>query len=102
MYPMLCQIFSSPRFEEMFLYVDRARGLEDVPQALLEHFGTPRPVMIIPLDERRRLARVEIQAVIEALRDKGYYLQMPPGGDVLSRDRAFSVEGDEAGVPGGE
>lgn len=86
---LLCQIFKSTRHDEMFLYVERARGLEDVPASLLEHFGRPESVMLIMLDPERALARVSIDAVIEAIREKGYYLQMPPGGGARDRDLAF-------------
>ena len=33
----------------------------------------------------RRLARVSASAVLEGLRDKGFYLQMPPGPEELRR-----------------
>ncbi|HEY7776237.1 MAG TPA: YcgL domain-containing protein, partial [Kineobactrum sp.] len=54
----VCQIFRSPRKAEMYLYVDKQRGLEDVPEALLASFGDPQPVMVLLLKPERRLARV--------------------------------------------
>ncbi|REC94508.1 YcgL domain-containing protein [Kushneria indalinina] len=89
--PLLCQIYKSARHEEMFLYVDRTRGLEVVPQELLAGFGTPQSIMIMVMTPERTLARVETTRVIEALKEKGYYLQMPPGGDARTRDLAFDV-----------
>ena len=88
---LLCQIYKSPRQEEMFLYVDRTRGLEVVPEALLEGFGAPQSIMMMVMTPERQLARVDTARVIEALKEKGYYLQMPPGGDARTRDLAFDV-----------
>ena len=42
---LLCQVFRSPRRQEMYLYVDKARGLEDVPEVLMNQFGEPEAVM---------------------------------------------------------
>lgn len=74
----ICQIFRSPRRAEMYLYVDKARGLVDVPEALLQHFGEPQPVMVLTLGSGRRLARVEVDDVLAAITECGYFLQMPP------------------------
>lgn len=90
---LLCQIYKSPLREEMFLYIDRARGLDPVPEALLASFGKPQSIMMMLLTPEQSLARVDARKVIEAIRDKGYYLQMPPSGDALSRDRAFDIGG---------
>lgn len=74
----LCTVYRSPRKEEMYLFVDRREGLERVPEELLERFGEPEVVLILKLDEGRRLARAEAGAVLEAIAEQGYYLQMPP------------------------
>ena len=74
----LCEIFKSPRRDEMYLYVDRARGLADVPEALLERFGTPVPVTVLMLSEDKPLARAKASDVLAAIEAQGFYLQMPP------------------------
>lgn len=75
---LLCEIFKSPSKEEMYLYVDKRRGLEEVPEALLEHFGTPISAMTLILTPEKRLGRAQAGDVMAAIREKGYYLQMPP------------------------
>ena len=75
---LLCEIFKSPRREEMYLYVEKARGLVDVPEVLLERFGKPVSAMTLILDESRSLARADVAEVIAAIDAKGFYLQMPP------------------------
>ncbi|KXS34977.1 MAG: hypothetical protein AWU55_3119 [Halomonadaceae bacterium T82-2] len=78
---ILCEILRSPRREEMYLYIDKRRGLEPVPETLLERFGTPEPVMTLLLDGKRKLARADAERVIEAIAEQGFYLQMPPAKD---------------------
>ena len=75
----------------MYLYVEKARGLEDVPQVLMERFGEPQEVMTLLLRPDRKLARADAREVLESIRDKGFYLQMPPSPEALSR-RASSDE----------
>lgn len=86
---MLCEIFRSSRKEEMYLYVDRTRGLKDVPEALLQQFGEPKSVMTIALTPERRLARAEAAEVLDAIERQGFFLQMPPtAAELLRRDGA--------------
>ncbi|HBJ29586.1 MAG TPA: hypothetical protein DDZ08_17035, partial [Cobetia sp.] len=42
---MICEIYKSAKKDEMYLYVEKARGLKDVPESLLGIFGTPTPLM---------------------------------------------------------
>lgn len=77
----LCVIYRSPRREEMYLYVDQQDGLKRVPEALLEQFGPPQEALRLVLHRDRRLARADIDKVLAALEEPGYYLQMPPARD---------------------
>ena len=83
----LCEVFRSSRKEEMYLYVNKARGMEDVPEVLLKQFGEAESVMTLLLEPERKLARVDMQEVMEAIEAQGYYLQMPPThAELLRRD----------------
>jgi uncharacterized protein YcgL (UPF0745 family) len=83
----LCQIFRSSRKEESYLYVDKARGFEDVPADLMAQFGEPTPVMVLLLTPGRKLARANAAAVLASIESQGFYLQMPPTvAELLSRD----------------
>jgi uncharacterized protein YcgL (UPF0745 family) len=85
---LLCQVYKSSRKEEMYLYVEQAQGLEKVPAPLLHQFGEPQPVMLLKLEPGRKLARADIQLVLEAIDEQGYYLQMPPStAELLSHNR---------------
>lgn len=78
---LICEIFKSPRKDEMYLYVDKKEGLARVPEALLEMFGTPKSAMTLLLTEEKKLARAEVGDVLREIREKGFYLQMPPKKD---------------------
>lgn len=78
---LFCSIYHSSRREGMYLYVNKARGLEAVPDALRERFGAPRHVMDMLMRPGRVLSRVDAEKVREALLSQGWYLQMPPPAD---------------------
>ncbi|QOR38358.1 YcgL domain-containing protein [Billgrantia diversa] len=78
---LLCEIFKSSRKDEMYLYVDKRQGLAEVPEALLERFGKPVSTMTVILTPEKTLARAKTSDVMAAIRDKGFYLQMPPVKD---------------------
>lgn len=82
---MLCQVYRSPRREQMYLYVSKQEGLERVPEALLAQFGEPEPIMLLNLDGSRKLARADADKVVQQIREQGYYLQMPPTPEELRR-----------------
>jgi len=84
---VLCQIYKSSRKEEMYLYVEKDRGLVDVPAPLMERFGDPIKVMLILLTPERKLARANVQDVLAGIEEAGFYLQMPPtAAELLRRD----------------
>lgn len=75
---VICQIYRSTRDSGMYLYCKKEDGLSKVPEALMQRFGRPEPAMVLALDEQRQLAHADIQKVLQALAEPGYYLQMPP------------------------
>lgn len=75
---ILCQVYKSPRQEGMYLYVDKRSGVNETPTALLERFGTPVPAMTLILSPDKRLGRAQAVDVMAAIRESGFYLQMPP------------------------
>lgn len=85
----ICQIFRSPHKPETYLYVDKAEGMDRVPEALLAQFGEPQPVMVLALDGSRKLARVQVAEVLEKIETQGFFLQMPPtDAELLRRETA--------------
>ncbi len=81
----ICEVFRSPRKAEMYLYVDKAAGYKDLPEALLAQFGEPEPVMTLLLTPDKRLARADATEVLAKIASQGFYLQMPPTEEELRR-----------------
>ena len=83
---LICEVFKSPRKDEMYLYVDKMEGLKRVPEQLQEIFGTPQSVMTMVVTEEKRLARADAADIIKAIRENGFYLQMPPAREEYMLD----------------
>ncbi|KFX67785.1 YcgL domain-containing protein [Pseudomonas taeanensis MS-3] len=77
----ICSIYKSPRKNEMYLYVLKSDALKRVPETLLAAFGPPIHTFDMVLSPERKLAREDIQQVLENLDGQGYHLQMPPPED---------------------
>jgi len=75
---MTCVVYSGNRKEDTYLFVERADDFARVPEALLAQLGDLEQVLDLELYPGRRLARTEPQVVMRALRDDGFYLQLPP------------------------
>ena len=75
---MICYIYRSNIKSEMYLYTITKDEFSNIPPPLLKAFGRPEFSIMINLDKRDKLARVDIVKVREHLDEEGYYLQMPP------------------------
>ena len=81
----LVEIFRSSRKDEMYLYVEKVKGLVDVPGDLMKQFGEPESVMTLVLAPDRKLARADTVEVLQNIEEQGFYLQMPPTAEELLR-----------------
>lgn len=81
-----CEIYKGTKKDEMYLYVPAKQGLKAVPEVLLESFGEPSLVMKILLRSKQKLARVDVETVMEEIQNKGFYLQVPPSTWQLAKD----------------
>jgi uncharacterized protein YcgL (UPF0745 family) len=93
---MHCQIFRSQKKDETYLFLAADQPFEELPEDLLATFGEPVFVMalklssksklarvetqsvLVKLSSKSKLARVETQSVLESLRERGFFLQLPP------------------------
>jgi uncharacterized protein YcgL (UPF0745 family) len=78
---VICSVYRSPKKEGMYLYVEKQEGLERVPETLLKQFGNPQMAMTLVLTPEKKLALADVEKVLEALQEQGFYLQMPPRPD---------------------
>ena len=70
----------------MYLYVEKREGLSKIPKALLLRFGQPKQVMSLMLRPEQMLARVDINTVINAINEFGFFLQMPSSKETYMLD----------------
>ena len=82
----ICTVYRSSRKEGMYLYVDKTEDLARVPEPLLKQFGKPQQAMTLVLHPERKLARVDVNKVLEALEAQGFFLQMPPQPDAYLQE----------------
>lgn len=70
--------FKSPKKEELYLYVLKETGLDNLPNEFFVMFGEPEHVVDFELTADRKLPRADATEVLEHIAAKGYYMQMPP------------------------
>ncbi|PKG57373.1 YcgL domain-containing protein [Shewanella sp. GutDb-MelDb] len=75
---MICAVYKSLRKADSYLFVEKRDHFERVPDALMEMFGVPKLVMMLPLVKRDHLGFADIKKVESELNAKGFYLQLPP------------------------
>ncbi|WP_033416011.1 YcgL domain-containing protein [Hahella ganghwensis] len=82
----LVSVYRSSRKDEMYVYVDKKQGVEELPEALLTHFGKPQHVFDLLLMPEKKLARANVEEVLEKIEEQGFYLQMPPPAEEYMQD----------------
>ena len=86
---MKCVVYRCSKKQEMYLYVpyqdDEDMLLGDLPEGLIKLTGQLDKVMDLELTPERKLARADVQEVMVALEEKGFYLQSPPN-ELLRKD----------------
>ncbi|MGS0680076.1 YcgL domain-containing protein [Shewanella sp. 125m-7] len=75
---MICAVYKSRIKAESYLFVERRNDFERVPEALMAMFGEPQLVMMLPIQKRDHLGFADIKKVRSELKEKGFYLQLPP------------------------
>ncbi len=83
---VLCDVYKTKKKDEAYLYVSRKDALTRVPDALIEQFGKPELAMTMILTPEKKLARADIDKVLKALDEQGFYLQMPPAKETYMLD----------------
>jgi uncharacterized protein YcgL (UPF0745 family) len=78
---MICKIFRSDSKPGTYLYLHEQTSLDDVPAELMKLIGRYTEVMELDLNEREKLAQVDIQKVKDDLKEKGFFLQIQRESD---------------------
>lgn len=74
---MYCSIYKSVKKQGSYLYISKKDDFKDLPESLMSVFGEPHFVMMLNLEKRETLARVDIEKVRGSLLKNGFFLQLP-------------------------
>ena len=80
---MKCVVYKGSRKPGAYLYIPREGGFSHVPKSLLNLMGSLQLVMSFDLTADSTLAQASVKEVLEQLRHRGFYLQLPPSGTEL-------------------
>ena len=75
---MLCSVFKGNREQELYVFVPKDCGEKNIPDELRQRMGDLKEIMTLQIDPDRKLARADAASVLNAIHEKGYYLQLPP------------------------
>lgn len=75
---MLVSAYKSTKKNELYLFVPQDDGLDKLPDELLVMFGKPEHVINFELTPDRKMGREDSVEVLNGLKNKGYFIQMPP------------------------
>lgn len=70
--------FKSSKKEELYVFVDKQKGLDVLPAEFLVMFGDTQFITDFDLTPDRKLGREDAEKVYQAIQTKGYFVQMPP------------------------
>ena len=71
-------VYKTARRPQTFLYVPRDLQPDQWPRDLAELFAAPQKVLSLTLTAEQPLAAQSATVVIEAIRARGYFMQLPP------------------------
>jgi uncharacterized protein len=75
---MQCFVYKSLRRAETYVYLRAADEFDMLPGPIVEQLGNLAFVIEIDLSPQRKLARENVEEVMNNLIAQGYHLQFPP------------------------
>ncbi len=80
-----CTIYRSRIKDGMYLYLADGTAYDALPESIRQGMGRdPEVAMRLTLTAERKLARVDIANVLQALQTQGFFLQLPPRPEYLA------------------
>ena len=73
-----CYIYRSSKKHETYLFLTKEDDFSCLPDELIKAFGVPKKAMELELTAETKMARSNPVEVLTNLKEKGFYLQMPP------------------------
>ncbi len=77
-------IYKGSKKRDSYLYIEQEDDFSRVPEILLTAMGQLELVMALDLNSGKKLAQADIEKVITALQEEGFYLQMPSESERLA------------------
>lgn len=74
---MKCYVYRSARRSDAYVFLPSTDDFEALPEELMRQLGRLELAMELDLTPARKLAHADATTVLEALRQQGFYLQMP-------------------------
>ncbi|NRA60718.1 MAG: YcgL domain-containing protein [Psychrobium sp.] len=74
---MIVAVYKSPKKADTYLYIEKRDDFSPVPKVLMETFGRPKFIMLVPL-QKRKIALVDNATLMAKIRSQGFFLQLPP------------------------
>ncbi|WP_429081351.1 YcgL domain-containing protein [Aeromonas bivalvium] len=93
---MLCAVYKSRKKADTYLFVEKRDDFSRVPSPLMQTFGTPQLVLMTRLTPDKPLGMASVSRVMEALRQQGFYLQVPPPVENLLEQHKLAQAGRKA------
>lgn len=75
---MQVSAYKSLKKHELYIFIEKEKQLEDLPAEMLVIFGKLEHVIDFELTPEKKLAREDANQVLESIKTKGYFIQMPP------------------------
>ena len=75
---MRCKVLCSAKKPWHYIYLAEGKEFDQLPAALQQQLPSPREIMQLDLEQRKRLAHADIALVRKRLEEQGYYVQLPP------------------------
>ena len=75
---MKCVVYKGSRKPGAYLYIPREGDFSHVPKSLLDLLGDLQLAISLDLTADSTLAQARVDEVLQQLRDRGFYLQLPP------------------------
>ncbi len=79
---MKCTIYRVGSQDGTYVYLREGLALTALPPELQKRASRMQRVMDLELGPQRKLARVDVVQVLEGLEKRGWYLQLPPNGQM--------------------
>ncbi len=84
---MQAVIYKGNKKLDSYLYIESKDDFSRLPEVLLSMMGRLDYVMTLELNKKRKLAQADVQQVMRALEQDGFYLQIPDTSEYLALAR---------------